>query len=290
MSNEKTRHLKEMMSDEKKKATVLAVTSGKGGVGKTNIASNLSICFAAAGKKVVLFDADLGLGNVDVIMNTDSKYNLMHVLAGNRTLDEIVNIGPAGVETICGGSGIEELANLSKFEIQRVIDDMEAMQNNSDMIVLDTGAGISSTVISFCQSADQVLVVTTPEPSAMTDAYAMIKVLASRKYSGRINVVVNMASSLAEGKRIYRQLSDVAIRFLDMPLYEAGILCRSEQVLNSVRKRQPVVLNYPKSKTTSAIASMAGRLSRTAVVSGQNESFFRRVVNVFSKQGIIYNR
>ena len=109
----------------------------------------------------------------------------------------------------------------------------------------------------------------------------MIKVLASRKYAGRISVVVNMASSIAEGKRIYRQLADVAGRFLGIPLYDAGVLCRSDHVLNSVRKRQPVVLNYPKSKITSAIAAMAARLSRTPVVAGRNESFFRKVVNVF---------
>lgn len=270
-----------MMKDETSRSKVIAITSGKGGVGKTNIASNLSICFAANNKKVLLFDADLGLGNVDVVLNVESNYNLTHVLSGYKTLEEIISVTPSGVETICGGSGVEELANINAFQLQRLLEDFEKLQNNTDIIVIDTGAGIHNSTISFCQAADHVLVVTTPEPASMTDAYAMIKVLNSRHYDGQISLVVNMATSYAEGKRIYRQISQVASRFLNIQIYEAGILCKTDKLVNSVRKRHPVVLNYPKSKITANFVSMAARLTKTPVKSIEDKSFFRKVVNLF---------
>lgn len=281
MNNETTKHLQKMMANETDRPRVLAITSGKGGVGKTNIASNLSICFAANSKKVLLFDADLGLGNVDVVINADSNYNLTHVLSGYKELREIISIAPGGVEVICGGSGVEELANISPFQLQRLLDDFETLQNSHDMIVIDTGAGIHNSTISFCQAADHVLVVTTPEPASMTDAYAMIKVLASRGYAGQISLVVNMAASVAEGKRIYRQISQVASRFLNIQIYEAGIICRTEKLINSVRKRLPVVLNYPKSRITADFVAMAARLTKSPVKRDEHESFFRKVVNLF---------
>jgi flagellar biosynthesis protein FlhG len=270
-----------MMASETARSKVLAITSGKGGVGKTNIASNLAICLAANNKKVVLFDADLGLGNVDVVINADSNYNLTHVLSGYKTLEEVITIAPGGVETICGGSGVEELANISPFQLQRLLDDFEVLQNNSDMIIIDTGAGIHNSTISFCQAADHVLVVTTPEPASMTDAYAMIKVLASRGYPGQISLVVNMVSSVAEGKRIYRQISQVAMRFLSIQIFEAGIICKTEKLVASVRKRHPVVLNYPKSRITADFVSMAARLTKAPIKRNEHESFFRKVVNLF---------
>lgn len=281
MNSKDAKYLENVMSDQSPKTRVIAITSGKGGVGKTNIAANLAICLAAANKKVLLLDADLGLGNVDIIMDINSRYNLMQVISGQKELREIINIAPAGVEVICGGSGIEELANINQFQMQRLLDELDELENNNDMIIIDTGAGINSTVINFCTAADSVLVVTTPEPSAMTDAYAMIKVLAARNFAGRINLVVNMAKSIAEGKRIYRQIADVAMRFLNLPVYEAGVICKTDQVTNSVRTRKPVVLNYPKAKVTSAIAAMAARLSRNSPQMRTKDSFFKRVVNRF---------
>jgi len=275
-----TSHLQQMMKEQNTSTKVLAITSGKGGVGKTNIACNLAICLAASDKKVTLLDADLGLGNIDLVMNTENKFNLMHVISGQKTLDEIINIGPGGVETICGGSGIEELANISKFQLQRLLDDLEKLQQSSDIIIIDTGAGIHNSTISFCLSADEVLVVTTPEPASMTDAYAMIKVLKARNYDGRISLLVNMASSLTEGKRIFRQVSEVSMRFLNVPVYEAGIIRKTDKLTASVKKRVPVVINYPNSGITSAFASAAARLMRTSQKEKSNESFFRKVVNV----------
>ena len=262
-------------------ATVLAITSGKGGVGKTNIAANLSICLAAEHQRVVLMDADLGLGNLDVVLNIQSRYNLSHVMSGRRDLEQIVHLGPLGIEVICGGSGIETLANLNTFQRQRLLDGLDALQSRSDYLIIDTGAGIQSNVVAFCLASDQTLVVTTPEPTAMTDAYAMIKVLTANGYAGRISVVVNMAQSVSEGRMVYRQIADVASRFLDVPVYDAGVLCRDDLLVSAVRKRMPVVLAYPKSPFASALKEISVRLTRGTHQSHRANGFFRKVVNWF---------
>ena len=262
-------------------AVILAITSGKGGVGKTNIATNLALCMATENQRVILLDADLGLGNLDILMNLNSRYNLSHVVAGKRTLEEITQIGPGGVEVICGGSGIESLANLSTFQRQRLIEELDGLQERSDIIIIDTGAGIHSTVLGFCVAADHTLVVTTPEPTAMTDAYAMIKVLAAKNYTGRISLLVNMTQSLAEGKKIYRQIADVASRFLNTPVYEAGIICKDEALLQAVRRREPVVSAFPKAAISKAFEAIGNRLTKGSIRRPGNEGFFRKVVNWF---------
>lgn len=262
-------------------ATILAITSGKGGVGKTNIAANLSICLAAEHHRVMLMDADLGLGNLDVILNIQSRYNLSHMVSSQRSLEEILHIGPAGIEVLCGGSGIEMLANLNAFQRQRLIEAMDKLHNRSDYFVVDTGAGIQSNVVGFCLASDHTLVVTTPEPTAMTDAYAMIKVLASNAYTGHISLLVNMAQSISEGRTVYRQIADVASRFLNVPVYEAGVLCRDDSLVSAVRKRMPVVLAYPKSPFAVSLREISIRLTRGTNQKPRSDGFFRKVVNWF---------
>ena len=274
-------HLSDYRDNENSDAIVLAITSGKGGVGKTNIAANLSVCMAAANQRVILMDADLGLGNLDVLMNIQSRYNLSHVVSGERSFEEITQIGPNGVEVLCGGSGIETLANLGKFQRQRLLEEMQALEDRSDLILIDTGAGIHSTVIAFCLAADHTLVVTTPEPTAITDAYAMIKVLAAKNYTGRISLLVNMASSLMEGKKVYRQIADVASRFLNMGVYEAGVLCRDENLVQAVRRRELVVQAFPKANISKALAAISNRLTKRANIRTGDDGFFRKVANWF---------
>ncbi|MCE5186370.1 MAG: MinD/ParA family protein [Planctomycetaceae bacterium] len=262
-------------------AAIIAVTSGKGGVGKTNIAANLSLCMAMENQRVLLLDADMGLGNLDIVLNIQCRYNLMHAVSGVRSLDQVIQVGPAGVEIICGGSGVESLANLNNFQRQRLIEQLQSLQSRCDILLVDTGAGIHSTVIAFCLSADHTLVVTTPEPTAMTDAYAMIKVLAANHYAGRISLLVNMAQNLAEGRKIYRQIADVAGRFLNVAVYEAGILCRDECLVQAVRRREPVVQAFPRSQIAGALAAVSRRLTHTAYERTGEEGFFRKVVDWF---------
>src|SRR3984957_14528486 len=159
------------------RATVIAVTSGKGGVGKSNIAVNLAIKFASVGKRVVLMDADLGLANTDVLCNIDLPSNLSHVIPRKRELSDVMVDGPGGFRLIGGASGLARMADLSDYDRQRLVSAMADLEARTDVILIDTGAGISPNVLSFTRSADQVLVVTTPEPTAITDAYAVIKVI-----------------------------------------------------------------------------------------------------------------
>jgi flagellar biosynthesis protein FlhG len=273
--------LQHAMAAQGRRATVFAVSSGKGGVGKTNIAANLAICLSAARKKVVLLDADLGLANLDVILNINSKYNLSHVISGVRHIEEITQTGPAGIEVICGASGLEGLADLTHFQRQRLIEELGRLQENNDAIIIDTAAGMGKSVLAFCLAADHALIVATPEPTAMTDAYAMIKVLAAHRYGGRISLIVNMAASMAEGKKVYQQIADVSRRFLGVAVYDAGTLLKDEKLSDAVRQRKPVVLAYPKSHISSCIIALASKLARCSAAQVKEDGFFKKVANWF---------
>ncbi|HUV40832.1 MAG TPA: MinD/ParA family protein [Sedimentisphaerales bacterium] len=273
-------HLHDLMKHHTH-AKVLAVTSGKGGVGKTNIAANLGICLAASGKRVVLLDADLSLGNLEAIMNINSKYNISHMLAGRKTMDEIIHIGPEGLEIICGASGLADLADLSEFQRQRLLSELSTLQNNCDIIAIDTAAGISKSVVGLCLAANHVLVVTTPEAAAMTDAYAMIKVLTAKNFTGRISVVVNMADGMAEGRRTYRQIAGVAKKFLNTHIYCGAVLPNDDKLKAAVRLRKPVVLAYPRASITASLAALAAKLSTGSMVQADDTGFLRKVVDWF---------
>ena len=280
MANEAI-HLQQIVESHRRGAKVLAITSGKGGVGKSNIAANLAICLAAAQKRVLLVDTDLSLGNIDLIMNINSKYNIAHALNARKNIKEVIHIGPEGVEIICGASGLEELANINEFQRQRLLKELSDLQNDADVIVIDTAAGISKPVIGFCLSADQVLVVTTPEATAMTDAYAMIKVLVGNKYAGRISLIVNMAETILQGKKTYQQIANVAGRFLNTHIYDAGVLCTDQRLASAIRTRKPVVLAHPNAKISSSISALATKLSNCSVTRQDDEGFFKKVVDWF---------
>ncbi|MGE5296932.1 MAG: MinD/ParA family protein [Solirubrobacterales bacterium] len=259
-------------------ASVLAITSGKGGVGKTNIAANIAVCLASQNKRVLLLDADLSLGNLDLVMDIRSKYNISHVISGHKRMEEIIQPGPKGLRVICGASGLDRLADISEIEQRRLLDHLARLQQETDTILIDTAAGISSSVIGFCLAADHVLVVTTPEAAAMADAYGVIKVLVRKRYSQPISLVVNMARTPAEGKQIYQRMADVAKKFLQTNLYYAGTLLKDERLCTAVRARKPVVLAYPKAQISSSFASLAARVAGAKPGDNLDDSFFRRVM------------
>ncbi|MBN1509259.1 MAG: MinD/ParA family protein [Sedimentisphaerales bacterium] len=258
-------------------ARVIAVTSGKGGVGKTNIAANLAICLARLNKRVVLLDADISLANVDVLMDLRGKYDISQVIGGHKSMSEVMQPGPNGLQIICGASGLDRLADLSEGEQRGLLRHLSELQQETDTIVVDTAAGISRSVVGFCLASDHVLVVTTPEATAMTDAYGMIKVLARKRYQGPISIVVNMARDLTEGKRTYQRIADVARKFLARDLYFAAVLPRDDRLLTAVRSRKPVVLAYPNAQVSSALAKLAARLSEARHDRQLSGGFFRKV-------------
>ncbi len=261
---------------------VVAVTSGKGGVGKTNLALGLSLALAKAGYRVMILDADMGLANIDVILGLIPRYNLAHVFAGERRIEEILQAGPAGLWIIPGGSGIEELANLEPLALTKLLQEIAALGQNLDYLFIDTGAGISRQVLAFILAADEVLLVTTPEPTALTDAYGLIKVFNRHQGKGKIKLVINMVTNEQEGFDAAQKLISVVHQFLNIKIEVAGFIPSDTAVQDAVRKHQAYLLAFPRSPaslSTIKIASSLGERSGKPPRGIQN--FFEQLLAFF---------
>ncbi|MFH1419569.1 MAG: MinD/ParA family protein [Planctomycetota bacterium] len=263
-------------------ARVLAVASGKGGVGKTNIAVNLAICLARRGLHVALVDADLGTANVDVLMNVRPLYDLSHVIRGKHTLEEVA--APVGrrLRLIAGASGLASVADLSEFERHRLIHEMGRLEAQSDVVLLDCGAGISRNVLAFAHSADDLLVVTTPEPTALTDAYALIKALSRAPQPPQMRLVVNQASTDREADLVAGRIRSVATRFLGVSIECVGRILQDRHVPLAVRQRVPFVVKYPGSDAAKGVTALAERVALWAFAGAARPGFFRRVFRFFN--------
>jgi len=259
-------------------ARVLAVTSGKGGVGKTNVAVNLAARLAMMDRRIVLLDADLGLANADVVAGVNPRATLAHVLTGRRRLADAVCEAPGGFDLVAGASGLAQMAALSEFERAQMLQLLRGLETEHDLIIVDTGAGISPNVLSFVLAADEVLVVTTPEPPAMTDAYALIKTICRRRENAKIDLFVNMVRDRREGRRVYERLSAVSRRFLGAAVHDAGYLATDNRVGAAVRRRMPFVLVEPEIPASQSIKQLAHKLDRGAA-EPRGEGFFKRVAN-----------
>jgi len=273
--------LRHLARPRQSSATTLAIMSGKGGVGKSNIAVNLSVYLAAKGLRVALVDLDLGLANADLLMNIQARCTLAQVVSGERTIDDISIKGPCGVRFLPGASGLSGLADLSEFERQSLIAQLHKLEINTDIVVLDCAAGLSRNVVSFALAADRVLVVTTPEPTALTDAYATIKTLHREKYEGGVALFVNRVESRAQASATYRRLADVARRFLNYSVAEGGYMVHDTAVELAVLARCPFVIRDPGSNAGACIAAMANELTRSCVSRQARGGFFRRVAGLF---------
>jgi flagellar biosynthesis protein FlhG len=266
-------------------ASVIAVTSGKGGVGKSNVAVNLAVQFASVGKNVILLDADMGLANADVLCNLDIPFNLAHVIARQKELREVMVKAPGGFKLIGGASGLARMADLSDYDRQRLVDALGELEQQADILLIDTGAGISQNVLSFTRAADHVLVVTTPEPTAITDAYAVIKVVSRDDNDRRISLLVNQARSAGEAKVVYDRIAKVARQFLGVHVLEAGYVSADESVPIAVRRRQPFVLANPRCPAAICIAHLAVRLEQGVAGRIETMGFFHRMSRWFRKTG-----
>ena len=264
-----------------KPVRVIAVASGKGGVGKTNVSVNLGVSLANEGKKVMLMDADLGLANVDVLLGLHPKYNMSHVLSGERTLEEIIVEGPAGIKVIPASSGTQLMAELGPVEHAGMIHAFSELSHDVDVLIVDTAAGIADSVISFSRAAQDVIIVVCDEPASITDAYALMKLL-NRDYGlQRFRVLCNMVGGAQEGRDLFAKLLKVTDRFLDVTLDYMGAVPFDEYLRKALRKQRAVVEAYPRSKAALAFKNLAKKteawpIPRTA--GGHLEFFVERLI------------
>ncbi|NLW47777.1 MAG: MinD/ParA family protein [Firmicutes bacterium] len=265
-------------------ARVITITSGKGGVGKTSFAVNLGITLSKMGQKVLLVDADLGLANVDVMLGMIPKFNLGHVLLGEKKIADILINGPEGIKIIPGGSGLYKLANLGEKKLTQCLEHLNELEKTTDIILIDTGAGLSKSVLKFVLAAGEVIIITTPEPTAITDAYGIIKVIAGTKRELPIRVVVNMVKNEKEAGEVMERLSAVTQRFLGMDLVRLGFIPSDTVVPKAVKQQQPFVLSHPRSAVAQSVMEMANQLiSGDVPITTGPLSFFERLLGVFKQ-------
>lgn len=275
-------HLRALVKEAGMSARVLAVTSGKGGVGKTSVAVNLAIACARLGQRVTLVDFDLGLANVDVMMGIQPVHNLSHVVMGKRRVREVTVVAE-GIRIVPGAAGLWELANLGESARDELIRSLQTLEQDADLLIIDTGAGISRTVVRAAAAADEVLLLSTPEPTSIMDAYATVKMISHEPGHGRIRVIVNMAEGREEAERVSRTLADVSRQFLSVPVDRLGYIPRDEHVSRAVRERRPFEVLFPQCEASVAVRGL-GRMivnGRTAEARGR-EGFFRRVFRAVS--------
>ena len=241
-------------------ARVITVTSGKGGVGKTNLTVNLALALANMGQRVLILDADLGLANVEFVLGCTPQYNLLNLLEDGYGIEDIIVDGPRGVKFVSGGSGLCELADVSEAQLQKIINQVVLFDRWATIILVDTGAGIHRNVLNFVLAADEVLIVTTPEPTAIADAYAMMKAYSTNHGRVPLKLVVNRVTDMVEGQLVTDKLSKVAERFLGLQIESMGFIHEDPSVLKAVKSQKPLILAHPDSLAARSIEHLAQRL------------------------------
>ncbi|MDD3765728.1 MAG: MinD/ParA family protein [Eubacteriales bacterium] len=237
-------------STEKNKTRVVTITSGKGGVGKTTFTVNLAVALSKRGFRVLIIDADFGLSNVNIVLGVNPKYNLYHLISGEKTIYEVIAQGPEGVKLISGGSGISKLMNLDSKQVEVYISQLMKLENVADIILFDTGAGINDNIIKFILSSNEVVLITTPEPTAIMDAYALTKTVSNVDKSIEINLVVNMAQNRQEAINTLNNFKTIAKTYLGMKVSSLGYLINDSAVREAVRRQVPFLTHYPRAAIT----------------------------------------
>lgn len=264
---------------DKHQAKVITISSGKGGVGKTNFTVNLAISLAKLGRRVSIIDADLGLANVDVILGIVPKFTLLDVVREDKSIEEIMVEGPYGIKVVSGGSGVKDLVDLTQEQIAKLIGGLEAMYDDSDYILIDTGAGISNAVISFLLAADDIVIVVTPDPTSITDAYALIKNIKSTDKS--IKVVVNRVETNKEGGEVFSKINMASKKFLGKELENLGYIYEDNNVKKSVRSQKPFILNSPNSLASKGIDLIGYNLEHNSKYVTRFNSFNKFINGLF---------
>lgn len=278
--------LRRMMGEMPKSNTkIIAITSGKGGVGKSSFALNLGISLANmkdSPKKVVVFDADLGLANIHVLLGAFPKSNLLHVIKGQKKMSEIIYKTDLGVDFIAGASGFTQLANLTMEEKSNLIEALKEI-SYADYIIIDTAAGISSNVLDFVVSAHETIVVTTPEPTSITDAYGIIKAIVTESDNPNIKLVLNRVKNPTEANKVAKKIIDICHQFLNVQIDNLGFIYEDTIVSDAVRKQAPFVQMYPNSNVALCVNHIARRMMNMNIPDEQ--SGIQRFMNFFARKG-----
>jgi flagellar biosynthesis protein FlhG len=261
---------------------VIAVSSGKGGVGKTNVVANLALALSRLGEKVLVWDADLSLANLDILLGLTPRYTIEHLLSRKKSLREILVEGPGGMTILPASSGVQELADLKEDQKLFLLSELENLGENLNVLLIDTGAGISSNVLYFTMAAEEVIVVVTPEPTSITDAYALMKVLSNRHQKHHFAVLVNSVRNGQEAKEVFRKISRVVDRFLgDVSLDYAGFIPFDERLPAAVKQQRPVLEVFPQASSSRSFMEVARGLREKparGVSHGNLQFFWRNII------------
>jgi flagellar biosynthesis protein FlhG len=263
--NDQARVLKRLasrqMTRDASNLRVIAVTSGKGGVGKTNFSVNLGLALTNYGYRVILMDGDLGLANVDIALGITPRYTLEHLLMGEKTIEEILVYGPNGIGVLPGGSGVQDLANIERDRLEEVLRNLGRLEGLADILIIDTGAGLGHAVMNFLKAADDIILVTTPEPTSLTDAYGLLKTLRTGEQPVFVNIVVNRVQREDDAREAYERLESAVRRFLNGSLNFLGWIYDDPHVGKAVMKQEPVGISAPQSPAYQCIQWIAGSVS-----------------------------
>ncbi|MFV1983159.1 MAG: MinD/ParA family protein [Thiohalomonadales bacterium] len=274
-------NIKNNFGVNRKPVRVLAIASGKGGVGKTNVSVNLAISLSHAGQKTLILDADLGLANIDVMLGLQPKYNLRDVFNGSKKLKDIIVDGPAGIKIIPASSGFQEMSDLSNAQHAGLIQAFSEFDDEIDVLIIDTAAGISDSVVTFSRAAQDVIVVVCDEPASITDAYALIKLLHRDYNIYRFRILSNMVHSAQEGRDVYQKLAKVSDKFLDVTLDYMGFVPFDEYLRKAVKRQRAVVEAFPRSKASTSFKNLAERTQKwpiPKIAAGHLEFFVERLI------------
>jgi len=281
VTGNQARTLKNIVSSKMKSSSlrVLAVSSGKGGVGKTNIVANLAYVLSKQGKKVLVIDADLGLNNIDILLGLNPKFHIGHVLSGEKNVQNIITEGPAGIHLLPAGGGLQELTQLDDEKKVVLMEELDQVSSGYDFLIFDTGAGISTNVTYFCSAAHEILLVATTEPTSLTDVYALIKTLYTKHAQKYFRVIINSVGSESEARLIFKNLAAVADRFLpDVSVEYLGYILLDPVVTKAVRQQKAFSELYPDSKVTQCINRLVQKIvgEKKSVVDEEQSTLFWR--------------
>jgi flagellar biosynthesis protein FlhG len=269
--------------DNKVKPKIITISSGKGGVGKSNLVVNLSITLQKMGKKVLIFDADIGMGNDDVLMGVLPKYNIFDIIFNNKRIEDVIITGPYGVKLLPAGTGLSRIEELSEKQRENFMEKLEEIAE-LDYIIMDTGAGINRTVLAFISCCDEFLILTTPEPTSLIDAYSLLKAVKHFQLKKDVKVIINRAIDDIEVDDTYKKFSSAISNFLQMDVLLLGKISEDRRLVQAVRKQEPFVISYPNCNAAKDIYAIANKLEGIMVDQKVNgvQGLFRKIFKIFS--------